>query len=57
MRKKIDVIWYDTAIACLVTEAQNMTAFSGRISMGFYRSHNDQWLQYIRLTRGNDTGE
>lgn len=55
MRKKINGVWHDLSTASLIAETQSMTAFSGRISIGLYRSQNGQWLQCIRPTHGNDS--
>nr|WP_320190112.1 hypothetical protein [uncultured Desulfobacter sp.] len=55
MRRKLNGVWYDLSTASLIAETQSMTAFSGRISVGLYRSQDGQWLQYIRPTHGNDS--
>lgn len=57
MRKKINGVWYDTATASLIAETVSMTTFSGRMSIGIYRSQNGQWFQSISPTdeNGNQT--
>lgn len=30
------MVWYDTATACLITETENLTALSGKLSSKFF---------------------
>ncbi len=55
MRKKINGVLYDTANASMITETVSMTVFSGRMSIGIYRSQNGQWFQCMSPTNENGT--
>lgn len=53
MRKKIDGVLYDTATASLIVEMDSMTVFSGRMSVGLYKSQKGQWFQFINPAKGS----
>ncbi|MFH2057931.1 MAG: hypothetical protein ABIJ59_03425 [Pseudomonadota bacterium] len=41
------------ATASLILETESMTVFSGRVSIGLYKSQNGQWIQSVSPAKGN----